>query len=506
MTSPSTTRRPNILLIHADQLRYDALGCTGNPAARTPNLDRLAAAGTTCTRHIAANPVCMPSRASLFTGLYPPAHNVWNNGVALPRQEYARYTRHNAVRKFQPEPTTLADCFADAGYDTASFGKLHLTPNLAPAECGYPETWANWADEAMDGWHGPYYGFRDVDLTEGHGEQPCRQGHYARWLKTNHPGVAKAVRDGGARRPVEGLNDLYASPVPHELHNTTWLAERFASYIEHERPTDRPFFAFIGFPDPHHPFTPSFDVLEEFLDADPPAPIDPTGEAWNAYSDFREVSRNSIAHLPPDAWRAIRRYTLAQTCQIDRAVGRILAALEASGVADETAVVFTSDHGDYLGDHGLLRKSHCACDALLHVPFILHAPFAAGLPTEIAAATSNCDVLPTLADLAGIPAPAGLDGRSLLDSAHAPASEHAAFAFSANGEPEVQNYTVYDDRYRLTWYPNTGFVELYDHRDDPGECLNVANQQPQRVADMQDRIRERLALSYHPILKREGAW
>ena len=109
------TNQPNILIIHADQQRYDSLGCTGNPYVRTPNLDRLASEGTLFTRHISSNTICMPSRASLFTGLYPPGHNVWTNGIPLNRREYSHVNQQSIGERVCPEPPTAADIFAGAG-------------------------------------------------------------------------------------------------------------------------------------------------------------------------------------------------------------------------------------------------------------------------------------------------------------------------------------------------------------------------------------------------------
>jgi arylsulfatase A-like enzyme len=152
------TSRPNVLILHTDQQRSDSLGCMGNRYVHTPNLDLLAADGTVFTRHISSNTICMPSRASLFTGLYPPAHGVWTNGVPLNRREYATVDIRSVGEGVRPEPPTAADVFAADGYDTAAFGKLHLTPNLAPASFGYQETWSRWEDGGLDDWHGPTSG------------------------------------------------------------------------------------------------------------------------------------------------------------------------------------------------------------------------------------------------------------------------------------------------------------------------------------------------------------
>ena len=497
-------QRPNVLVLHTDQQRFDSLGSSGNPCARTPNLDRLAQEGTCFTRHIAANTVCMPSRASLFTGLYPPAHGVWSNGIPLNRRLYANINVENVDEaRVCPEPATMADLFAAAGYDTVAFGKLHLTPNLAPPSYGYPESWAVWESGALDDWHGPYYGFRHVEMTQGHGEHPCRLGHYARWLQREHPDVYQHVMANAAAapRPVPRLRNLYASALPSELHNTQWLAERFCAYLE-TRSDAQPFFAFIGFPDPHHPFTPPYDVVRDFEDAPVPDPVDPQGEAVRggplASAGF------DVSHFTPEERRMISRYTYAAIAQIDRAVGRILEGLEASGHAGDTIVVFTSDHGEFLGDHGRLYKAETAAESLLHVPFILRAP-GVSRPGHVETPMSNVDVLPTLLHLAGLEVPEGLHGQDMLEVLEE-GEEHVALAYCAGGDPSLINYTVYDARYRFTLYPRLGWAELYDYQEDPGECHNLAAAQPSRVAAMQRMLEEALLQHRQPIVGRVCAW
>ena len=499
--------KPNVLVIHTDQQRYDSLGCSGNPYARTPNLDRLAAEGACFTRHISSNTICMPSRASLFTGLYPPGHNVWTNGVALNRREYADLNTRVVGARVRPEPPTLADIFAGAGYDTAAFGKLHLTPNLAPPSYGYPETWANWDAERFGDWHGPYYGFRHVEMTQGHGEQPCHRGHYAAWLQREYPDVYRQVEasdsedERASGRPVPELRDLYPSPVSGELHNTRWLADRFRAYLK-DRPADRPFFAFIGFPDPHHPFTPSYDVVREFEGITVPDPVDPTGESITG-TPLVEAGTD-VSGFTQEALRIVRRYTYAMIHQVDAAVGRIIEGLERAGLWEETIIIFTSDHGDFLGDHGRLRKGFTPADSLLHLPFILRAPNAQ-LPARADTPMSNVDVLPTLTSLTGVAPPAWCHGVDITEVVRE-GTPHAALAYCANGVPDVTNYTRYDARYRYTCYPQRGYAELYDHRDDPGECRNLVEIQPERAAAMRRRIEAALLKHRNPILGRVSAW
>ena len=497
--------KKNILILHTDQQRYDSLGSSGNLYAQTPNLDRLAYESTVFTRHIAANPVCMPSRASLFTGLYPPGHNVYTNGIALNRREYtiANPAPQWAEADIPPVPSTMADIFARAGYDTVSFGKLHLTPNLAPPAYGYPETWESWQSGALDDWHGPYYGFRYVDITNGHGEQPCEAGHYARWLQHEHPEAYQHVLQNRetAVRPVPGLDDLYPSGLPFELHHSTWLADQFVNYLQ-TRPV-RPFFAFIGFPDPHHPFTPCQEVLDEFSELAVKEPVDLDG-AGIAGSPVRDRFGEDISNLSPQERRTVIQYTYAMVHQIDRAVGRVLQALKDHDLWDDTILIFTSDHGDFLGDHGRLRKGIVGSDALLHVPFILRAP-GSRLPARVDIPMSNADVLPTLAALTGVEPPSWIHGKDIVRVMRQ-GELHHTYAFCANGNPAHTNYTVYDAHSRMTYYPYSEYVELFDHREDPGEVNNLAARQPRNVLRLMSILQERMLHFNNPILGRTGAW
>jgi len=501
---------PNVVILHTNRQRYDSLGCTGNPFVRTPNIDRLAAQGTLFARHIAASTSDMASRASLFTGLYPPGHNVWADGVPLNRAAYTLVNPHGTAEPVCPEPPTLADMFAGAGYDTVAFGQLHLTPNLAPSSYSYPEAWARWEDGSLDGWHGPYYGFRHVEMTLGHGEQVCSRGHYAAWLRREHPEVAQAVADHKPVRPVPALGDLYASPAPAELHHTAWLARSFGDYLR-ARPAGNttPFFAFVGFPDPHHPFTPSFDVMRDFENIAVKEPVDPDG----AIVQDTPLANSGIdvSALTPEERRIVSRYTYATLYQIDMAVGRIVEELKQAGIWENTLVVFTSDHGDFLCDHGRLHSGYAPTDTLLHVPFILRAPaslLAGGrLPLRVDTPMSNSDVLPTLAALAGVTPPSWVQGANIVDAVREK-RPHVALAFCANGQPEVTNYTLYDPTYRFTLYPRTGYVELYDHLEDPGERHNLAHHADfqMHIAAMISAVQARLMQYHHPILARISAW
>ena len=494
----------NVILLHTDQQRADSMGCMGNRFARTPNLDRLAAGGSLFTRHIASNPICMPSRASLLTGLYPPGHNVWCNGVPLNRAGYTDVddrSRSALQGPFHPEPVTMADMFSAAGYDTAAFGKLHLTPYIGPDSYGHHESNNLWRRDAFADWHGPYYGFRYVDLVIGHGEQPCREGHYSLWLRREHPEVYRLVSEQKPAGRLKDIQDLYPARTPLELHNSTWLGNRLCEYIRLERPKDRPFFAFVGFPDPHHPFAPCYDVVKDFENADVHEPLDPEGAGIGG--PFAELSQQRIDPSSRDQLLAAIRYTYAMVYQIDRAVGRILDTLDSEGLAQDTIVVFTADHGDYLGDHGYLRKGIAPSDSLVRVPFIVRAP-GSDLPARVDRPVSNCDVMPTLAALCGVSSPEWTHG---VDFQRLP-PDHLAYGFSSNGTPRSVSYTVYDATHRFTWYPHADYVELFDHAVDPGESRNLAARggAEKLVGELGDLASRKMAEVYNPILARVGAW
>lgn len=504
-------QRPNVVLILTDQQRYDSLGCDGNPYARTPNIDALAAGGTVFTRHIASNPICMPARAGLFTGLLPSGHGVWNNGTPLNRTGdfglpgYCRVpgTQHCPVAV----PPTMADMFAGAGYDTVSFGKLHLTPNLADAAYGFGESWELMDRGVMREWEGPYYGFRHIELTKGHGEEACVSGPYADWLRERMPRIDESVpgpAGGKDALPVPGRGDLYPSAVPAEFHNSLWLAERFGEYVA-GRDDDTPFFCCVGFPDPHHPFTPPHDIAAMLADAEVPQPTDPEGAWWKGNPFETDLAGYpNIQHLSAEQRKLIQRYYMASVYTIDMAVGRIAEALKSQGLWENTIIVFTSDHGEFLGDHGLVYKAPTGVHSLLHVPFVLRAP-GADLPEAVETTMSNCDVMPTLAGLCGIEPPDQIDGVDILPVVRE-GREHVAFAQCYDADRRRNNTTIYTDRDRFTWYPGSDHVELYDHVDDPGETMNLARSQPDRVAAFQRRIADQTVHSTNLIVNRLAPW
>lgn len=499
------SQKKNVLVLHSDQLRFNGLSINGAPAGLTPNIDAIADQGFNFTRHISGHPVSMPSRACFFTSLYSGANGVWDNGIPLNRRVYQRPPIQIAEKhtpNFPPnaEPQTMADMFAHAGYRTASFGKLHLTPHLGPAEDGFEESYELWTTGKLDDWHGPYYGFDHVEMTLGHGEFPASLGgHYSNWLRDKHPRLFADIvaQKTHGPRPIENKGDLYASLIPSELHNSMWLADRFCDDLD-RMDSDTPFFTFIGFPDPHHPFTPPYDALQAVMDIELPEVYDPDGRTESR--PLQQKREKMKLDQQPKTREAVLRYTMAMNYLMDQAVGRIIDKLKSTGQWENTIVLFTADHGDFLGDHGLCYKDRIGCDPLLHVPCVLHVPGAATSQT-VTRPMSGVDVMPTLAALAGVDAPPDIHGRDIMQCS----DDHLAFSYCFNDlNPVERNFTVYDARYRLTIYPADDYMELFDHEADPAEITNIAEDPGHAAvrARLYDALREAMMHQVNPIAGR----
>ncbi|MFP4069064.1 MAG: sulfatase [Verrucomicrobiota bacterium] len=475
--------KPNVLIIHCDQLRHDWLGYAGHPTIRTPHIDKLAAAGRVFTNHWVSNPVCQPSRASLFTGLHACGHGLWSNGTNLPRRTHEPgpldALRAEGNDSLERQPPTLGDVFGAAGYKTFAIGKVHFEPLLAPEEHGFMESYSAWHGDPDRDWTGPYYGMDHVEISIGHAEKGLvSTGHYGKWIRERDPELVRKIQDD----PPSGPHQVYPGPIPHKLHNTTWIAERTAAMFD-SLEDDQPFLGFLGIPGPHHPFSPSFDILEKFAAWRDPGTQDDEGafcrdSGFERFHEDPQPPQVDLREEPKELLATARRNTAAMIWQIDDAVGKILAALEKSGRRENTYVLFTSDHGDFLGNHGgLLFKHMMGCADLLRVPFVLSGPgITGGWHDEDV--MSNTDVLPTLCALTGVTPPGLVHGRDR--SQPGSGEDHRAYAFSYNAinngaNFRLDNFSVMDGRYRVTLYPRTedGFAEIYDLHADPWETRNL---------------------------------
>ena len=397
--------QPNILCFVTDQHRADHLGCYGNRQIRTPNIDRLAGEGVTFTQSYVANPVCMPNRATWFTGKYPSAHGLTENGYTL-----------------DPCAAVLPRTLSDNGYQTASIGKVHLAPfmmtrELAERECELYESQQYWNEggELPDS----YYGFDEVCLVDGHG--PYILGDYKRWLDSEHPGAYAKLQKSGALVPPTGARDCWKASIPEELHYNTFIADRTIDFLR-RRDTSRPFFTWCSFPDPHHPFSPPRPYCDMYSPEEIEfAPARREGELADLPDYFEESYRGRIgtgglhgdpSRITDEDYREIHALTYGMISMVDAQVGRVVSALEEMSLLEDTIIVFMSDHADLMGDHWLINKGPYLFRGLVRVPTIWRMPKGLGGGRECSGLVSAVDFCPTVLNLAGVPASEGMQGKS----------------------------------------------------------------------------------------------
>jgi len=489
--------RPNIVLFCTDQQRADSLGCYGNALARTPNIDTVAARGMCFDNHLSPNQICSPSRGTIVTGLYPRHHGMTTNGR----------TMHDGL-------ATLPGLLSRAGYATHAVGKLHLQPIMADASFGYPESVPFWEAGLGDRWRGPYFGYDTVDFVIGESLLATEGGHYAKWLRSHHPEVPPLYQPESALElPPADLDEAWTSAVPDALHYNTWIADRAMAFIERAEP---PFMLFVSTPDPHHPFSPPRPWSDRFDAADIPPPR-VVAEELGRMPDYvqahlgadwidnnaKRVEQGGMtvtdAISPASLAKAVA-LTRGMEAQIDHQFGRILARLDAMGLTDDTIVVFTSDHGEFLGHHGLLHKGPPPYGDLCRVSFVMAGPGVVG-GERTSAPSSHLDIAPTLLELAGVDSRAmSEDGESLVPvlCGGRLQREERFLEFHPRIDPRVYNHSIVTDRWRLTLYPDgePHWGELFDLEADRGEHENLYNDSAHRAR--RDHLAERLVSCFPP--------
>lgn len=504
-------KNKNVVILFTDQQRYDSLGCNGNIHAETENINRLAQDGCNFTRHLAANSVCMPSRASFLTGMYVPGHGVSSNGIPLWRRDNGCQDPNNWIAEHifgegvPDKIPTMADYLLEEGYQTAMLGKLHTEPSLADKSYGFRSCYDRWKEPETEDITDSYYGFTYVKNVLGHGEAPCEydHGHYGRWLHKNHPEVIEAIKErrmeAGKKRPNM---DMYLSKVPSELHNSMWLADEACSYIDSHKEKDKPMFLFVGFPDPHHDFTPPEDFAERFLDIDVPEFSNP-GEILGRKTKGADAFIKANHAAKDDIERAYK-YTQASVSLVDKAVGKIINKLKADNLYDDTIIIFTADHGEMLGDYETLYKTDQPFYSLIHIPFILKPAKEQELPLIYTGPMSNVDVLPTLFAMLDLKKPQYAQGVDVFKEGEGNMPMSTCYNLGGRN----RNISIYDASYRYTYVTDTGEEELYNQVLDPHEYNNLAHQPMYRsfCEQMKFKVMKKHLECEHQVFGHYGVW
>jgi len=452
-----SNRRPNVLLIMADQFRADHLAAAGVGVARTPNLDRIAREGVVFTRCFTNSPVCAPARIGLASGLQPVRLGATDNRAFLPIGTATYYQR-----------------LRDRGCRVGCVGKLDLAK-----------------PDGYNGRHGDRpcvygWGFTHPCECEGKmhaGAKPTPQGPYTYWLRERgllakfHADYQQRARDGW------NLHASHDSVLPADAWEDAYVGRRAAEWVQ-QAPDDFPWHFFVSFVGPHDPFDPPGEYAERWRSADV-APAIPAGGRGKPSCIQRRSGELKAAEVA-----VTRRQYAAEVEAIDDYVGWVLAALEDRGQLDNTYLLFTSDHGEMLGDHGLYAKE-VMYESAMRVPLVVAGPGIPGGRTSDAL-VELIDLNPTICELAGLGPQEDIDARSIAPLLRGGTDEHRTEVVS-----QLTNCrAVRTDRHKLIVNFNDA-AELYDLSEDPDELDNVADDRPEVVADLLRRLRGRLL---------EGKW
>ena len=443
----------------------------------------------------------MPARASMLTGLLPLTHGTHDNGIDLD-EGIARQG--------------FAGALSRAGYATAFVGKAHFSSNHSAQPTGRCENVKS-SPRFGDDWHGPYMGFEHVELMQlGHNywlpERPPGGMHYERWYHSDGLGDLKDALYAKRLPPSVSAAQTHNSGLPSAWHNSTWVGDRgvelLRSHGERRRAgTARPFCAWLSFPDPHHPFdAPApWCHLHDPADVDLPPYRDRDLERrpwWhraaitNTPQGGDRKVREEYSRLPPQTDEQLRELIAnyyGMISLVDHNLGRVLAALHDAGLADDTLVIFTSDHGDWLGDHGLVLKGPMFYEGLLRVGLIVRGP---GVPAGkvVTEPVSTIDLAATFADYSNVAVPAALHSRSLKALIDGRATrDHALTEWrlgAARCGVALDLRAVRTRDAKLTLEFGSGAGELYDLREDPHECVNRFDDPASR--GLRDELMQRL--------------
>ncbi len=447
-----STRSPNILVLMSDQHRADMMGCAGDPAVHTPAMDRLASEGVRFSRAICQGPLCMPARASLLTERYVRDHGVFQNNSEV---SFDLPTGPQALR--------------EAGYHTAVIGKTHLWVHgdrgRIPVSDMEP--------------HLHRYGFDEVDETVGKLANLAHANPYTQYLESaglleeyrRHVGARSygSLRNRGEARERKPMWDATPIALPVEGYVDAWHGRRVVSWID-DYARDQPFFLFVGFPGPHDPWDAPREAVAEYEGVEIPLPgstLRPRTPEKGAYGAFLRafLGLSNSATLTEDRIRDARRAYYADVSIIDSAVADLLDALARKGELDNTWVLYTTDHGEMMGEHGMLSKMVFYRPAV-RIPLIIRPPGGCA-PRVLDERVEQFDISATCNEIAGARPVPGSEARSLLPAI---LGDGAAPTRPASIS-ENWGFALFEtDRYKLVvWEDALAPVALFDVVEDPLE-------------------------------------
>jgi len=478
----------NVLFITSDQQHWNSMGFV-NPEVKTPNLDRLAARGTYFSRAYTVNPTCTPTRASWITGMYPSQHGAYSLGT-----------------KLMEDVPTVGRELSEHGYRTALIGKAHFQQLVSTDE--YPSLEAYPILHDLDFWRdftGPFYGFERVELARNHTDESHVGQHYAIWMEEkgysdwrnfflpNSDGD-EADQDHHTESTHTQRKPGEAWEIPEEIHYNTWIAERTNALLEEYCQRGDNFFVWASFFDPHprymapEPYAGMYDpeqvTVPEHVDGefdDKPPYFALSRQSNPDFSAYRtDEGTNALhgagSHLAGREVKARRIATMyGMMTMLDKYIGKILDKLEELGKAEDTIVVFTSDHGDFWGQHGLTAKAIHHYEDLLRVPMIVSMPGTVPQGQVSEALQSTVDVAPTFLSFADIPIPrymTGLDAKACW-TGEIPAHRDHVIVENRHNPTTMNMKTFIDEHHKITVHFNKPYGELYDLKADPGELVNL---------------------------------
>jgi len=489
------TEKPNFLYFMVDQQRADWLGCYGHPLVKTPNIDTLAAEGTRFDEFYVASPICMPNRASFMTGRMPSLHGLRYNGCSLSQRA-----------------NTFVDVLKACGYTTASIGKSHLQPMTAMA-ARHPESQLNgpikeaWKKDAgyycceeperyAENEHFefpmPYYGFDHVDMVTSHGDKAG--GHYEQWFRNNHSNWKELHDPANELEHDYTCPQAYRTPISEDSYPTAFVRDRAKDFLTSQAKlaksgNEQPFFAFVSFPDPHHPFNPpgkywdmydpdDFELPVRFEDhRNPPPPLLDARATFEASG--KQLTLQTAFMTSDRQVREAMALTAGMITMIDDAVGEVIQTLKDTGQYENTVIVFNSDHGDYLGDFNMLLKGAWALRSINRVPMIWSDPSSrTGRVTP--ALASTIDISATILDRVGVDPYFGMQGVSFLPciSGQDTHREELLIEFNdgfarAGFDQSARVRSIVTKEWQLSVYKDQDWGELYNLLNDPRQTHNL---------------------------------